>query len=84
MKKNQPNKDYEFAQQVCKELRSGHPDAVLNLYQRYQTFFADFARRRLFDSNPNRIDEVLANCGVELLNCRELKLNKRQHLIPSR
>ena len=72
MKKHQPNKDYEFAQQVCKKLRSGHPDAVLNLYQRYQTFIAAIARRRLFDNDPGHIDEVLANFWVELLNCKAI------------
>ena len=67
--KNQPsNKCYELAQQVCRELRSGHPKALVTLYNKYQNFFAAFARRRLFDADPYNVDEILANFWIELLN----------------
>jgi hypothetical protein len=52
MENQPPDKGYELAQQVCKDLRSGHPEALITLYNRYQNFFAAFAKRRLFDDYP--------------------------------
>lgn len=68
MENQPPDKGYEFAQQVCRDLRSGKPEALMALYNRYQNFFAALAKRRLFDADPYHTDEILANFWKELLN----------------
>lgn len=68
MENQPPNICYELARRLCRDLRSGHPQALVTLYHRYQNFFAAFAKRRLFDADPYNVDEVLANFWIELLN----------------
>jgi RNA polymerase sigma-70 factor (ECF subfamily) len=63
-----PAEGYELAQQVCKDLCSGQPEAFMQLYNRYQRFLAAFAKRRLFDADPSHVDEILSNYWIELLN----------------
>jgi len=68
METQPPHKCYELAQQICRDLGSGHPDALITLYKRYQNFFAAFAKKRLFDDTTCNVDEVLSNFWIELLN----------------
>jgi RNA polymerase sigma factor (sigma-70 family) len=68
MENRPPDNGYELAQQVCKNLRTGHPEALMILYNRYQNFFAAFAKKRLFDDGPCNVDDILANFWIELLN----------------
>ena len=68
MKTDHKNTDYALGQRICNELRSGNRSAILELYHKYHHFFAAFARRRLFDKDPHRIEDVLSNFWLELLN----------------
>ena len=68
MEHRTPDEGYEFAQQVCKDLRAGRSEALMGLYNRYQKFFAAFASRRVFDADPNQVDEVLSKFWIEMLN----------------
>lgn len=60
--------DFDLGQKICRELRSGNRSAILALYNRYQHFFAIFARKRLFDEAPSGVEEMLSNFWLELLN----------------
>lgn len=68
MEHQTPVGGYEFAQQVCKDLRAGRSEALLVIYNRYQNFFAALASRRVFDADPNQVDEVLSKFWIEMLN----------------
>ena len=61
-------KDYLFAQSICKQLQANNKEAILELYQAFQPFFLAFARRRLFNPDPNQIDTVLSAFWTGLLN----------------
>lgn len=59
--------DVVLARKVCKELRDGNTNAILELYYEYHEFFINFARSRLRD-NPDRAEDVIQNFWKELLN----------------
>ncbi|RLC10045.1 MAG: hypothetical protein DRI57_21005 [Deltaproteobacteria bacterium] len=59
--------DLSLARKVCKELRDGNTDAILEIYHKYHSFFINFARSRLRD-NPDRAEDVIQNFWKELLN----------------
>ena len=68
METDHKHTDYTLGQRICNELRSGNRSAILELYDKYHRFFTAFARRRLFDKDPHRLEDVLSNFWVELLN----------------
>ena len=64
--------DFILAQKICNELRSGNREAILDLYHQYHRFFTAFARKRLFKSDPNRVETVMTNFWIELLNAKAI------------
>jgi RNA polymerase sigma-70 factor (ECF subfamily) len=64
----QNNKDYLFAQSICKELKANNKEAIVELYHTFHPFFLAFTRRRLFNPDPNQIDTVLSTFWTALLN----------------
>ena len=64
----QNNKDYLFAQSICKKLKANDKEAIVELYHVFHPFFLSFTRRRLFNSDPNQIDTVLSTFWTALLN----------------
>ena len=61
-------KDYLLAQEICRELRANNKEAILELYHALHPFFLSFARRRLFNPDPNQTDTVLSTFWTTLLN----------------
>ena len=63
--------DYSIAQQICKDLKADHKEAILALYQEHHHFFQAF-RRRIYHSEPEEIESVLTNFWTELLNSKAI------------
>jgi RNA polymerase sigma-70 factor (ECF subfamily) len=72
MKSHQNHTDYDLGQKICRELRSGNRRAILELYNRYELFFAAFAQKRLFDDDPHGVEDVLSDFWLELLNSKAI------------
>jgi RNA polymerase sigma-70 factor (ECF subfamily) len=72
MNKADLQKDLELARQLCVELRSGNNEAILNLYNMYQPFFFGFAGRRLYSPDYDKVQTLLNDFWVELLNGRAI------------
>jgi RNA polymerase sigma-70 factor (ECF subfamily) len=68
MESQQTHTDYDLGRKICRELRCGNRDAILELYNRYGHFFAAFTRIRLFDADPHGVENVLSNFWLGLLN----------------
>ena len=68
MKEHQKHLDYDLGQEICRKLRAGYRNTIMELYNRYGHFFAAFARHRLFDKDPHGIESVLSKFWLELLN----------------
>lgn len=60
--------DYILAQKICHELKAENHEAICELYSRYQPLFFNFTRQRSFDSNQDRIETILNNFWVKLLD----------------
>ena len=60
--------DISLAQKICDELRSNNKSAILGLYNRYHPFFLEFTKKRVFSPDPDKVETVLTDFWVELLN----------------
>mgnify|MGYP000423386505 CR=1 FL=1 len=60
--------DYDLGQEICRKLRAGYRNTIMELYNRYAHLFVAFARHRLFDRDPQEIESVLSKFWLELLN----------------
>ena len=64
--------DISLAQWVCDELRSNNKNAILRLYNKYHLFFMDFTRRRLYSADLDKVQTILSDFWVELLNSKAI------------
>jgi len=64
--------DHLLAQRVCDELRSDNKNAILGIYNIYHPFFLEFTRRRLYSPDPDKVQTILSNFWVELLNAKAI------------
>ena len=65
-------KDLLLAQETCTELRSGNNEAILNIYNKYHSFFLGYTRRRLHPVDYQRDTSILDDFWVELLNAKAI------------
>ena len=68
MKSHPKHLDYDLGQEICRKLRAGYRNSIMELYNRYAHLFAAFARHRLFERDPHEIESVLSKFWLELLN----------------
>jgi RNA polymerase sigma factor (sigma-70 family) len=64
--------DLLLAQRVCDELLSDNKNAILGIYNIYHLFFLEFTKRRLYSPEPDKVQTILTNFWVELLNARAI------------
>jgi RNA polymerase sigma-70 factor (ECF subfamily) len=64
--------DVLLAQRVCDELRSDNKNAILGIYNIYHPFFLEFTRRRLYSPESDKVQTILTNFWVELLNAKAI------------
>ena len=73
--------DYDLGQEICRKLRAGYRNTIMELYNRYAHLFATFVRHRLFDKDPHGVESVLSKFWLELLNGKAIcKYNGRASL----
>ena len=72
MNTHRKHMDYDLGQEICRKLRSGYRNTIMELYNRYAHLFAAFARHRLFDKDPHGIESVLSTFWLELLNAKAI------------
>jgi RNA polymerase sigma factor (sigma-70 family) len=60
--------DLKLAQETCDELRSGNKDAILPVYKQYHPFLLCYTRKRLSPPDKDRVESILTDFWVELLN----------------
>jgi RNA polymerase sigma-70 factor (ECF subfamily) len=68
MKNPSKHMHYDLGQEICRKLRAGYRNTIMELYNRYALLFAAFARQRLFDKDPHGIESVLSKFWLELMN----------------
>ena len=66
------NSDFVLARKICNELISGNRESILELYNKYHSFFTSYTRQRLYDSNVIHHDNVLTDYWVELTNSKAI------------
>jgi RNA polymerase sigma factor (sigma-70 family) len=64
--------DLLLAQRVCDELLSDNKNAILGIYNIYHLFFLEFTKRRLYSPEPDKVQTILTNFWVELLNAKAI------------
>jgi RNA polymerase sigma-70 factor (ECF subfamily) len=64
--------DYDLGHEICRKLRAGYRNTIMELYNRYAHLFVAFARHRLFDRDPHGIESVLSKFWLELLNAKAI------------
>ena len=72
MKNHPKHMDYDLGQEICRKLRAGYRNTIMELYNRYAHLFSAFARHRLFDKDPHGIESVLSKFWLELLNANAI------------
>lgn len=60
--------DYDLGREICRKLRAGYRNTIMELYNRYAHLLVAFVRHRLFDRDPHGIESVLSKFWLELLN----------------
>ncbi|MEZ4528814.1 MAG: hypothetical protein R2941_23125 [Desulfobacterales bacterium] len=58
--------DRELAEKICKEIRRGNRDAILEIYHRFHLFFQRLAQKQM--GSMEDTDDLLGNFWLELLN----------------
>lgn len=58
--------DRKLAEKVCKELRSGNKEAILEIYHRFHPFFQSVAMKRA--GNTGQTGDLLTDFWIELMN----------------
>ncbi len=64
--------DYALAQKICSDLKVCLNEAILTLYHKHHRFFLAYARRRIFNADPDQIEAVLSNFWTALLDSKAI------------
>lgn len=79
MTERRETNDFQIAQRVCNQIRSGNLEAITELYQVYHNRFIAFANARLQSSPSASPEDVVSKFWIELLNgkaiCRYKGIN---------